>query len=42
MFIEVFAGVESMGTAGAVGKVVKLKGAEYELVPPGFVAFTCQ
>ncbi len=41
-FVAPFAGVASVGAAGAAGTVVKLENAEYELVPPGFDALTCQ
>jgi hypothetical protein len=37
-----FAGADNAGAAGGGGTVVKLLFAEYELVPPTFVALTCQ
>ena len=41
-FIALFAGCDNVGAIGACGIVVKLQTADHELVPPAFVADTCQ
>ena len=41
-FVAPLAGDASVGAAGGGGTVVKLDAVEYALVPPAFVALTCQ